>query len=157
MKIENVNSKDIKQILALEREIFKENAFSQDLMERFLHFSKGQRNTFFLKLGTSKKKKELIGFIIFIKDRTDRANIVNFLINPKHQNKGYGSYLLEYSIEKIKQMKEIKRIILNVQVSNTSAIKLYEKFNFIKSPKILENYYQSGESSYIMELTFERV
>lgn len=155
MKIENVNSKDIKQIIALEREIFKENAFSQELMESFLHFSKKERNIFFLKLGTSKEKNKLIGFIIVIKDRIDRVNILNFLINPRYQNKGYGSFLLQKTIEKIKLMEEIKRVVLNVQVSNTIAIKLYEKFNFKKNPNILENYYQSGESSYVMELTFK--
>ncbi|MHA2282913.1 MAG: GNAT family N-acetyltransferase [Promethearchaeota archaeon] len=156
MKIENVNSLDIKHIMALERDIFKENAFSRELMERFLHFSKNESNALFLKLGTSKRKNDLIGFIIVIKDRIDRANIVNFLINPKYQKKGYGSFLLKMTLEKIKRMKNIKSVILNVQVSNTIAVNLYEKFNFKKNPHILENYYQSGENSYVMELLFEK-
>ncbi|MHA1932004.1 MAG: GNAT family N-acetyltransferase [Promethearchaeota archaeon] len=156
MKIENVNLSDIKQVMALEREIFKENAFSEDLIRKFFQFSKKEVNTLFLKIGTSKRKKELIGFVIIIKDRIDRANIVNFLINPNYQNKGYGSFLLQKTIEKIKQMEEIKIIVLNVQVNNTIAIKLYEKHNFKKNPNILDNYYQSGESSYVMELIFEK-
>jgi ribosomal protein S18 acetylase RimI-like enzyme len=49
-------------------------------------------------------------------------------------------------------MGEIKSIVLNVQVNNTIAIRIYEKFNFTKYPNILEHYYQSGESSYMMEL-----
>jgi ribosomal protein S18 acetylase RimI-like enzyme len=153
--IENINSKDFKKVMALEREVFKENAFSHDLMDKFFHYSKQERNTLFLKLKTSTKKKELIGFIIIIKDRIDRANIVNFLINPRFQNKGYGSFLLKKSIERIKLMGEIRSIVLNVQVNNTIAIRLYEKFNFKKNPDILEHYYRSGENSYTMELIIE--
>lgn len=152
MIIENINSKDFKKVMVLEREIFKENAFSNDLMNKFFQYSKEERNTLSLKLEKSTTKKELIGFIIIIKDRIDRANIVNFLISPRFQNKGYGSFLLKKAIEKIKLMGEIKSIILNVQVNNTIAISIYEKFNFKKYPNILEHYYQSGESSYMMEL-----
>jgi len=155
MIIENIMSKDIKKVMALEREIFKENAFSNDLMNKFIQYSQEGKNTLFLKLGTNTKKKEMIGFIIIIKDRIDRANIVNLLINPKFQNKRYGSFLLKKSIEKIKLIRGIKSIVLNVQVKNTIAIRLYEKFNFKKLPKILENYYQSGENSYMMEHIIE--
>ena len=152
MIIENINSKDFKKVMDLEREIFKGNAFSNDLMDKFFQYSKEERNTLFLKLEKSTTKKELIGFIIIIKDRIDRVNIVNFLINPRFQNKGYGSLLLKTAIDKIKIMGEIRNIVLNVQVNNTIAIRIYEKFNFTKYPNILEHYYQSGESSYMMEL-----
>ncbi|MHA1986694.1 MAG: GNAT family N-acetyltransferase [Promethearchaeota archaeon] len=157
MIIENIKSKDIKKVMALEREVFKENAFSNDLMSKFIHYSKERRNTIFLKLEKNAIKKDLIGFIIIIKDRIDRANIVNFLINPKFQNKSYGSFLLKEALKKIKSMKGIKRVVLNVQVNNKIAIRLYEKFNFKKLPDILENYYQSGESSYAMELIIENL
>ena len=155
MFIEKINSDDINKVIFLEREVFKKNAFSKAVIERFFQYSKTDRNTLFLKLETRTQKKELIGFIIVIKDRIDRANIINFLINPKLQNKGYGSLLLNKTIEKIKMMKEIKTLVLNVQVNNSIAIKLYEKFNFKKNQKILENYYQSGESSFVMEFVIE--
>ncbi|MFW9823409.1 MAG: GNAT family N-acetyltransferase [Candidatus Thorarchaeota archaeon] len=156
MHIEKVNSKDIKQVMDLEQRIFKENAFSHELMERFYIYSKKGNNTLFLKLEISKRKNELIGFIIVVRDRFDRVNIVNFLINPNYQNEGYGTYLLKYTLDKIRQMEDIKSVVLNVQVNNNIAINLYEKFNFKKNPFILKNYYQSGESAYIMELVFER-
>jgi len=150
MKVKNVNSRDLKQIMILEKEVFRENAFSKQLMAELIH-----RNTFFLKLVKCNKKMELMGFIIIIKDRIDRANIINFLINPKSQNKGYGALLLKNAIQSITQLKEIKKVVLNVQVSNVQAIKLYEKFNFRKNPEKIENYYQSGESAFIMELDID--
>jgi len=39
-----------------------------------------------------------------------------------------------------------------VQESNLGAINLYKKFNFIMNPKIIKNYYQSGENAFLMEL-----
>ncbi len=95
----------------------------------------------------------MIGFVIVIKDRKDRANIINFLIDPKHQNRGHGAILLNKTIQKIKELNEIKSVILNVQVGNSIAIKLYQKFNFRISKKI-EKYYQSKEDAFLMELEF---
>ena len=128
MRIEDVKIRDLKKIMALETEIFKENAFSEKLM------------------------KKLIGFIIVIKDQIDRANIINLLIHTNFQYKGLGTLLLENVINKIKQLKEIRKVVLNVQESNLGAINLYKKFNFKMNPKIIKNYYQSGENAFLMEL-----
>lgn len=150
LKIKKVTLKDLKQIAYLEKKVFKENAFSEDLIINLI-----KNKALFLKLQKGKIIKNVIGFIVVIKDQNDRANIINFLIESKYQNRGYGSFLLQNVIDKIKAIKGINKIILNVQVSNSSAIRLYEKFNFKKNPAILENYYQSGESAFLMELKLE--
>ena len=149
MKIKEVTVKDLTEICDLEKKVFKEDAFSKELIKKLI-----QRNIFFLKLVKSGLKKNIIGFVIIVKDRKDRANIINFLIDPEYQNKGFGSTLLNYVIEKIKKLKEIKKIILNVKSKNSLAIKLYEKFNFNKVQKI-DNYYRSKESAYLMEKDIE--
>ncbi|MHA2007139.1 MAG: GNAT family N-acetyltransferase [Promethearchaeota archaeon] len=150
MEVKNVVSEDLKKLMALEKDIFKENAFSKELMEKLM-----RTNTLFLKLVNEKIKNNVIGFIIVIRDRKDRANLINFLIDPKFQDKGFGTFLLRNAIERLQRLNEIKKIILNVQVSNSKAIKLYEKFNFKKNPIELRNYYQSGESSFLMELNID--
>ncbi|MFW9998922.1 MAG: GNAT family N-acetyltransferase [Candidatus Hodarchaeota archaeon] len=148
--INDVTSKDLRKIVNLEQEIFKENAFSKDLLKKLI-----EKHTFFLKLEKGKIKHKIIGFIIVINDKKERANIINFLIKPKFQNMGYGSYLLQETIAKINQLKSIKKIVLNVQISNSIAIKMYENFNFKRNPTIIENYYHSGESAYLMELDID--
>ncbi len=150
MEIKRVIPKDLKQIVNLEQAVFKKNAFSKDLMKNLI-----KKKALFLKLEGGKRKKNLIGFIIVIRDKEDRANMINFLIKPEFQNKGYGSYLLQKTIDEIKKIEGIKKLILNVQISNSAAINLYEKFKFKKNPEILDNYYQSGESAYLMELEFD--
>lgn len=150
MEIKKVTLKDLKQITYLEQKVFNENAFSEDLMINLI-----KNKVLFLKLEEGQNGKEIIGFIIVIKDKKNRANIINFLIKPKYQHKGLGSYLLQKTINEIKLMKGIKKIILNVQISNTSAIRLYEKFNFKKKNPTLKNYYHSGESAFLMELKLD--
>ncbi|MFX1337656.1 MAG: GNAT family N-acetyltransferase [Promethearchaeota archaeon] len=146
MKITQVSSNDLNKISLLEKKVFNQNAFSEDLIKKLI-----RKNLFFLKLEKNKFKKEIIGFVIVVKDRLDRANIINFLINPKYHKKGYGSCLLYDTLQKIKKINDIKKIILNVQVENSNAIKLYHKFGFKIVQKIVQ-YYQSKEDAYLMEL-----
>jgi len=146
MKIKQVSFKDLDEISLLEKSVFNQNAFSEVLIKKLI-----RRNLFFLKLEKNKIKKEIIGFVIVVKERLDRANIINFLINPKYHKKGYGSYLLYDTVQKIKELNDIKKIVLNVQVENSSAIKLYRKFGF-KIVQRIDQYYQSKEDAYLMEL-----
>lgn len=146
MKIKEVAPQDLKKIYELERKIFQENAFSKQTLKRLI-----EDNEFFLKIEKGTIRKVIAGFVIIIKDRNDRANIINFLINPKYQNHGIGTVLLKKTIEEIKMIREIKNIVLNVNVNNYNAIKLYEKYDF-KIMKEINNYYNNGESSFFMEL-----
>ena len=146
MKIKEVKVQDLKTIFNLEHKIFEENAFSKETLRRLI-----DDNEFFLKIEKRKIKKSLAGFVIVIKDRKDRANIINFLINPTYQNQGIGTLLLNRTIEKINSIEDVKYIILNVNVNNQNAIKLYKKHRF-KITKEIDNYYNNGESSFLMEL-----
>ncbi len=146
MNIKKVTSKDLKKIKYIESMVFGKDAFSEKLIKKLI-----KENLFFLKLEKSGIKKHLIGFVIVISDKKDCANIINFLINPKYQNKGYGSFLLNHTILKIMEFDKVKKIILNVNTNNSSAIKLYEKIGFQIIQKI-NNYYQLKDSAYLMEL-----
>ncbi|MHA1292173.1 MAG: GNAT family N-acetyltransferase [Promethearchaeota archaeon] len=151
MKIKNVISKDLKEMYALEKEVFKENAFSKRII-----FKLFKNNLIFLKLEKRKKiKKEIIGFIIVVKDQANRANIVSILIKPSYQHQGYGEILIKKTIEIIRGYEEINSIILNVGIKNYNAIKLYKKFNFIIIKEI-EKYYNNKENAYLMELNLKK-
>ena len=146
MIIDNVSLEDLSEVNKLEQKVFKNDAFAKELIKKLI-----QNNTFFLKMKKSEFKKKIIGFIIIVKDRQDRVNIVNFLINPKYQNNGFGAILLKHALDKIKELEAIKKVVLNVKTNNEVAIKLYEKFNF-KIDEEIEKYYRSKESAYFMEL-----
>ncbi|GAH58607.1 unnamed protein product, partial [marine sediment metagenome] len=108
-------------------------------------------NTFFFKLINDDNSNEIVGFIIIIQDREDRVNLINLVISKQYQNKGYGSNLLKYTLNKIKEMNNIEVIVLNVNSKNKVAIGLYQKFGFRIVQKI-ENYYRQKKSAYLMIL-----
>ena len=145
MRIKEVTLKDLNQIHKIEKEVFGEDSFSKKLIKRLI-----QKNLFFIKLELKDIKKPLIGFAICLKDRQDQVNIINFVIKPKFQNKGYGGYLLEETLNKVKKMDEITQVVLNVKIYNQKAIHLYEKFKFKIINKI-DDYYKSGDAGFLME------
>jgi len=49
----------------------------------------------------------------------------------------------------MKNVYDAKEVYLEVRVSNTPAIRLYEKLGF-KIVKVLEGYYSDGENAYLM-------
>jgi len=146
MKIKDVTPKDLHEISMLEEEVFGKDAFSKDLIKKLM-----RRSTFFFKLKKSSIKSTIIAFAIIIKDRKDRANIINFLVKPKYQNKGFGTRFLIYCIQRIKKLDKVRKIVLNVKVNNEIAIKLYENSKFKITQKI-DEYYRSGEDAFLMEL-----
>ena len=146
MRIDNATIKDLSEIYNLEKKSFKKDAFSKDLILSLI-----LKNTFFLKLINEEISNEIVGFIIIIQDRDDRVNLINLLIKKNNQNKGYGSYLLNYALNKVRELHNIKSIVLNVNSKNESAISLYRKFHFRIVQKV-ENYYRQKESAYLMLL-----
>lgn len=146
MRISAVSLKDLDEIFRLESNTFKKDAFSKTSILNLI-----LNNTFFLKLVDNETSKIIVGFIIIIQDREDRINLINLLIRKPYQNKGYGSYLLKYTLNKIKEMNNIDVIVLNVNSKNEVAIFLYQKFGFRIVQKI-ENYYRQKKSAYLMIL-----
>ena len=146
MRISAVSLKDLDEIFRLESNTFKKDAFSKTSILNLII-----KNTFFLKLVDNETSKKIVGFIIVIQDREDRINLINLLIRKQYQNKGYGSYLLKYTLNKIKEMNNIEVIVLNVNSKNEVAIFLYQKFGFRIVQKI-ENYYRQKKSAYLMIL-----
>ena len=146
MKIKKVNLDDLDKIMKMEKETFKSDSFSKEIMKKLI-----LQSTLFLKLIKKQNKQKILGFIIIIQDDLNMMNIINFLIKKKTQNKGYGSYLLTKTLEIVRQINGIKKIVLNVNTKNKTAIKLYEEFNF-RIIREIENYYRNQENAYLMEL-----
>ena len=70
-------------------------------------------------------------------------------VHPDFRGKKVGQLLID-QIAAIAQKQGLKRITLEVNVSNSPAIHLYEKNGF-KCTSIKENYYHNGTSAYYMQ------
>jgi [ribosomal protein S18]-alanine N-acetyltransferase len=92
--------------------------------------------------------KKIIGFLgmwIIIDD----AHITNIAISKKFRRKGYGSDLMDFA-ENYARESNAKKLILEVRVSNISAINLYEKKGF-KFISVRKNYYSDNfEDAHMM-------
>ena len=87
---------------------------------------------------------KLIGFLIY-KKMYEVIDLLYIVIDPIYRRKGIGSEILEKLLEM-----DYERIMLEVNVSNKSAINLYKKYKF-KIINIRNNYY-GKDSAYVMEL-----
>ena len=137
--IKKLTSNDIdyiEQIFNLEKEIFKNSAFSKSYLNTLI---KGDNSFIYIYLIDSK----VCGYLIVL-DSIDVYEILAIATIEEYRNKGIAQELLN----KIK----IKNIFLEVRESNQTAINFYKKNKF-KEISIRKNYYSKPtENAIIMKL-----
>jgi len=77
-----------------------------------------------------------------------KGHIVSLAVLKKYRRRGVGTALMKVALEGLKNY-GVKEVYLEVRVSNTPAIRLYEKFGFVKK-RIIPSYYLDGEDAYLM-------
>ena len=82
----------------------------------------------------------------------DEAQINYFVINKKFRQKGYGTYLMIYLIEKCKKL-NINKLLLEVSQDNKTARNFYSRFNF-STVGVRRNYYRDGSDALLKEKKF---
>lgn len=79
----------------------------------------------------------------------EKIELVNIFVKNEYRNRKIGSFMLKYLIDFAKNS-NIYNITLEVDEKNIYAIKLYEKYGFIKKA-IRKNYYNNSDGI-LMEL-----
>ena len=126
----------IEQIFNLEKEIFKNSAFSKSYLNTLI---KGDNSFIYVYLIDDK----VCGYLMIL-DSIDVYEILAIAAVEEYRNKGIAQELLD----KIKT----KDIFLEVRESNKVAINFYKKNNF-KEISIRKNYYsEPTENAIIMKL-----
>ena len=137
--IKKLTSNDIdyiEQIFNLEKEIFKNSAFSKSYLNTLI---KGDNSFIYIYLIDDK----VCGYLIIL-DSIDVYEILAIATVEEYRNKGIAQELLA----KIR----IKNIFLEVRESNQTAINFYKKNKF-KEISIRKNYYpKPAENAIIMKL-----
>lgn len=78
----------------------------------------------------------------------EQAEIADIGVSYQYQGKGIGRKLMAYCVNRSIE-KGCENLTLEVRVSNTHAIALYEKCGFINAAK-RRHYYENGEDAYLM-------
>ena len=136
--IQKANLSDVKALFDLEKELFPNDPFSLSKLSIRYHIL---RNSLY----KIEIDNVIAGYILWL-ERKRYFRLYSLAISNDFQNKGLAKKLLEYSFEKLNEKN--KDFTLEVKVSNTNAIKLYEKYDF-KIKKVLKDYYEK-EDGYLM-------
>lgn len=158
--IEQMRQTDLDQVLNIEEELFGKDAWNKEMFEHDL--SSGYAKYWSLKIkcecdsslemkceNDSPLECKVIGYAgIYL--LPPEVEISNVAVSKEFQKNGYSNLLMEKMIEESALVKA-QSVFLEVDVSNTAAIALYEKFRFLKVG-IRKNYYGMGKDAFVMKL-----
>lgn len=137
---------DLDDVMAIEQMAFSapwtKEMFYSEFFDNLLSFSFVAREGEQIGEGATQgtTRAPVIGYLFFW-EVSGEFHVMNIAVAPKWQRKGIGQELIQTMLE-IGRQKSIGQILLEVRVSNTVAISLYEKLNFLKVG-VRKNYYHS--------------
>ena len=135
---------DIPSIMEIEQICFDLDSFSK---RQFAYLISQAKGYFYVA-----EYQQRVGgyFSALINQRACSLRIYSIAIHPDFRGrKSRGNYLIDQIIV-IALKESLKKIILEVNVSNFPAIYLYEKNGF-KCTSVKDNYYHDGSSAYCMQ------
>ena len=130
---------DLEQIYALEKRIFKNEAWTRAMLKIEL-LCINDSETLIIE-----ENKLILGYFIYRKISSE-YHVLNIGVSPLRQKEGIGSILL---IDFLNDIENISTVFLEVKKSNFPAINLYKKNGF-KIYGERKNYYKDGSSALLM-------
>jgi diamine N-acetyltransferase len=92
--------------------------------------------------------EEIVGFMMYTKNyEENELYLCRFMIDQKHQGKGYGKGALDKLKEIAMSDENIKTIKLSTNPTNENGIRIYEKFGFIDM-----KYMDHDEEVFVLDL-----
>ena len=139
VNVRKMEFRDIKKVVELE-----ETYLLESLGEKLLASELSEKNN-----GVSfyviENDDVVIGYIgryYFFQE----AEVLNFVVDESYQRQGYGQKLFD---KMVKDMKDVKKITLEVRASNIKGINFYTKNGF-KQVGVRKKYYKNGEDALLL-------
>lgn len=139
VNVRKMEFRDIKKVVELEEKYLLES-----LGEKLLASELSEKNN-----GVSfyviENDDVVIGYIgryYFFQE----AEVLNFVVDESYQHQGYGQKLFDKMVE---DMKDVKKITLEVRASNIKGISFYTKNGF-KQVGVRKKYYKNGEDALLL-------
>ena len=105
----------------------------------------------YLKLSSS-KYDDWAG-VIFVDLLVDHADLVFIYIEPQYRSNGFGLLLLQKTLIELQTQRRLGALLLEVRVSNFTAISLYKTCGF-EPVSIRRSYYSDGEDAVVYRYGF---
>ena len=139
VNVRKMEFRDIKKVVELEEKYLLES-----LGEKLLASELSEKNN-----GVSfyviENDDVVIGYIgryYFFQE----AEVLNFVVDESYQRQGYGQKIFDKMVE---DMKDVKKITLEVRASNIKGINFYTKNGF-KQVGVRKKYYKNGEDALLL-------
>ncbi|HEX3742875.1 MAG TPA: N-acetyltransferase [Bryobacteraceae bacterium] len=128
---------DLDRILQIEHASFGEYAWDRNLFADYYH----KCGRLFL---VAVKDRNICGYILTCTGgRTDSAELVSLAVDPKDRGRGIATLLMDSTLRRLRRA-GIPRVFLMVKVTNLTAIRFYERYDFCKG-RLVRGYYEDGE------------
>jgi [ribosomal protein S18]-alanine N-acetyltransferase len=89
-----------------------------------------------------------IGFLLGVTQMEREARVLMFAVERPRRRQGVGTLLMQTFFERCRA-RGMRRVTLEVRVSNATAIRFYTRFHFSVAD-LLRGYYSDGENGYQM-------
>lgn len=141
--IEQATLSDLDAIVEIENQCFDSDQFSEN---QFVYLITNSKGVFYV----IKQAGKAVAYLSLLTHaRTRNLRIYSIAVHPEARGKKLAWFLLDKAIGYARQH-QLKAITLEVKVSNTPAISLYEKMGFMKVC-VKQNYYHDGSDAYYMK------
>lgn len=137
--IRPAESRDIDSIAEIEQKSFRIPWSKQMIEDEFFN-----PNAHYF---VAEVRGKIVGYTGFWKI-LDEGHITNVAVHPDYRGLGYGRELIAVMVENAKEL-DITAMTLEVRVSNSVAISLYESFGFV-SAGIRKKYYADNDEDAII-------
>lgn len=141
-EIRRISENDIEAIASLETEIFPDPWSAKSIKETY-----DQKHALIL---GAYQDGNLIGYVIFYYI-LDEGEIARIAVSPSHRRQGVADQIFARLLEFCTQ-KDIERILLDVRVSNETAIAFYKKSGFAEDG-IRKNFYDNPKEHALLMST----
>lgn len=137
-----LETRDIERIVELEKAYLKETLGEALLKEEQKRMNREGDGVCFYVIEYNHIVIGYIGRYYFLHE----AEILNFVIDEAYQRQGFGQLLLDSVVA---DLKDVKKITLEVRASNEKAIRFYQKNGFVCVGK-RKAYYQNQEDALLL-------
>lgn len=137
-----LEQKDIRRVIQLEKAYLKETLGEELLQEEQKRMNHEGDGVCFYVVEYNQIIVGYIGRYYFLHE----AEILNFVIDEAYQRQGFGQLLWDSMVT---DLKDVKKITLEVRSSNEKAIRFYQKNGFICVGKRIA-YYQNQEDALLL-------
>lgn len=144
-KFRNAKKSDILQLVSLENLSFSYDQLSKKQFTKFI--LDGRNLVEILEID-----KKIAGYsLVFFRKNSKKARMYSLCIHPDFKGMGLGRKLMINVFEKLKK-KKFESVKLEVKVSNSVGVSLYESLGF-KLEKRIKEFYSDGEDALVYRLT----